>query len=77
DTLYVGELSSSAIEEQNLMVIADTVNEIVKTRLVAEIMKAYFEGFLLVLLAGVDKLKMTSSLLEIYSGLTVMACQWM
>ncbi|GKA96906.1 pyrophosphate--fructose 6-phosphate 1-phosphotransferase subunit alpha [Tanacetum coccineum] len=46
DGLYVGELSSSAIEpflqdlEQNLMVIADTVNERVRTRLVAEIMKA-------------------------------------
>ncbi|PWA49877.1 Mammalian uncoordinated homology 13, domain 2 [Artemisia annua] len=58
DGLYVGELSSSAIEpflqdlEQNLMVIADTVNERVRTRLVAEIMKASFEGFLLVLLAG-------------------------
>ncbi|GJY77106.1 protein unc-13 [Tanacetum coccineum] len=58
DRLYVGELSSSAIEpflqdlEQNLMVIADSVNERVRTRLVAEIMEASFEGFLLVLLAG-------------------------
>ncbi|XP_024983508.1 protein unc-13 homolog [Cynara cardunculus var. scolymus] len=58
DGLYVGELSSSTIEsflqelEQNLMVIAETVNERVRTRLVAEIMKASFEGFLLVLLAG-------------------------
>ncbi|GJV24013.1 protein unc-13, partial [Tanacetum coccineum] len=58
DGLYVGELSSSAIEpflhdlEQNLMVIADTLNERVRTHLVAEIMKASFEGFLMVLLAG-------------------------
>ncbi|KAK9058867.1 hypothetical protein SSX86_023711 [Deinandra increscens subsp. villosa] len=58
DGLYVGEPASSTIEqfiqelEQNLMVIAETVNEQVRTRLVAEIMKASFEGFLLVLLAG-------------------------
>ncbi|GKB36763.1 mammalian uncoordinated homology 13 protein [Tanacetum coccineum] len=58
DRLYVGELSSSAIEqflrdlEQNLMVIAETMNEKVRKRLVAEIMKASFEWFLLVLLAG-------------------------
>ncbi|KAI7741463.1 hypothetical protein M8C21_019542 [Ambrosia artemisiifolia] len=58
DGLYVGEPASSTIEqfvqelEQNLMVIAETVHEQVRTRLVAEIMKASFEGFLLVLLAG-------------------------
>ncbi|KAI3826068.1 hypothetical protein L1987_00110 [Smallanthus sonchifolius] len=58
DGLYVGEPASSTIEqfiqelEQNLMVIAETVHEQVRTRLVAEIMKASFEGFLLILLAG-------------------------
>ncbi|GJZ25632.1 mammalian uncoordinated homology 13 protein [Tanacetum coccineum] len=75
---FVRSIGVTAIEpflkdlEQNFMVIADTVNEMVRTRLVAEIMKASFEGFLLVLLAGLDKLKMTSNLSEIYSGLTVM-----
>lgn len=58
DNLYVGGITSSPIEpflqelEQNLTVIADTVHERVRTRLVAEIMKASFEGFLLVLLGG-------------------------
>ncbi|MFS7909105.1 putative protein unc-13, mammalian uncoordinated 13, domain 2 [Helianthus anomalus] len=58
DGLYVGEPAASTIEqfiqelEQNLMVIAETVHEQVRTRLVAEIMKASLEGFLLVLLAG-------------------------
>lgn len=58
DGLYVGEPASSTIEqfiqelEQNLMVIAETVHEQVRTRFVAEIMKASLEGFLLVLLAG-------------------------
>ncbi|GJR46836.1 reverse transcriptase domain-containing protein [Tanacetum coccineum] len=87
DGLYVGELSSSAIEpflqdlEQNLMVIAYTMNERVRTRLVAEIMKASLKGFcwfclrvarlVLLLFNILDKLKMTSSLSEIYYGLTV------
>lgn len=58
DGLYVGDPSSSRIEpflqdlEQNLMVISDTVHERVRTRMIADIMKASFEGFLLVLLAG-------------------------
>ncbi|KAL8101650.1 hypothetical protein AgCh_033519 [Apium graveolens] len=58
DRLYVGEPSSSRIEfflqelEQNLTTIADIVHERVRTRIVADIMKAAFDGFLLVLLAG-------------------------
>lgn len=58
DGLYVGEPSSSRIEfflqelEQNLTTIADIVHERVRTRIIADIMKASFEGFLLVLLAG-------------------------
>ncbi|KAF5936151.1 hypothetical protein HYC85_027280 [Camellia sinensis] len=56
--LYVGEPSSSRIEpfllelEQNLTSISDTVHERVRTRVIADIMKASFEGFLLVLLTG-------------------------
>ncbi|KAA8521841.1 hypothetical protein F0562_012537 [Nyssa sinensis] len=58
DGLYVGEPSSSRIEpflqelEQNLTIISDTVHERVRTRIIADIMKASFDGFLLVLLAG-------------------------
>ncbi|KAI7987285.1 hypothetical protein LOK49_LG13G02379 [Camellia lanceoleosa] len=58
DGLYVGEPSSSRIEpflqelEQNLTSISDTVHERVHTRVIADIMKASFEGFLLVLLTG-------------------------
>ncbi|KAK9273986.1 hypothetical protein L1049_018800 [Liquidambar formosana] len=58
DGLYVGEPSSSRIEpllqelEQNLLIISDTVHERVRTRVIADIMKASFDGFLLVLLAG-------------------------
>uniref|UniRef100_A0A5B7AFT1 MHD1 domain-containing protein n=1 Tax=Davidia involucrata TaxID=16924 RepID=A0A5B7AFT1_DAVIN len=58
DGLYVGELSSSRIDpflqelEQNLTIISDTVHERVRTRIIADIMKASFDGFLLVLLAG-------------------------
>lgn len=58
DRLYVGEPSSSRIEfflqelEQNLTTITDMVHERVRTRIVADIMKAAFDGFLLVLLAG-------------------------
>lgn len=58
DGLYIGDLSSSRIDpflkelEQNLTVIAETVHERVRTRIITDIMKASFDGFLLVLLAG-------------------------
>ncbi|ESQ50252.1 hypothetical protein EUTSA_v10001895mg [Eutrema salsugineum] len=58
DGLYIGDLSSSRIEpflkelEQNLTVIAETVHERVRTRIITDIMRASFDGFLLVLLAG-------------------------
>lgn len=58
DGLYVGEPSSSRVEsflqelEQKLTIISNTVNERVRTRIIADIMKASFDGFLLVLLAG-------------------------
>ncbi|XP_057959137.1 protein unc-13 homolog [Malania oleifera] len=58
DGLYVGEPSSSRIEpllqelEQNLMIVSDIVHERVRTRVITDIMKASFDGFLLVLLAG-------------------------
>lgn len=58
DGLYVGEPSSSRIEpfiqelEHNLLIISDTLHERVRTRIVTDIMKASFDGFLLVLLAG-------------------------
>ncbi|KAF8388929.1 hypothetical protein HHK36_025611 [Tetracentron sinense] len=58
DGLYIGEPSSSRIDpllqelEQNLMTISETVLDRVRTRVITDIMKASFEGFLLVLLAG-------------------------
>lgn len=58
DGLYIGEPSSSRIEpflqelEKNLTIISNTVNERVRTRIIADIMRASFDGFLLVLLAG-------------------------
>jgi hypothetical protein len=58
DGLYVGEPSSSRIDpfiqelEKNLLIISDTVHERVRTRLITDIMRASFDGFLLVLLAG-------------------------
>ncbi|KAJ0090299.1 hypothetical protein Patl1_12928 [Pistacia atlantica] len=58
DGLYVGEPSSSRIEpflqelERNLLIISDTMHERVRTRIITDIMKASFDGFLLVLLAG-------------------------
>ncbi|KAF5748267.1 hypothetical protein HS088_TW04G00219 [Tripterygium wilfordii] len=58
DGLYVGEPSSSRIEpflqelERSLTIIADTVNERVRTRIITDIMRASFDGFLFVLLAG-------------------------
>ncbi|KAL1204422.1 unc-13-like protein [Cardamine amara subsp. amara] len=58
DGLYIGDLSSSRIDpflkelEQNLTVIAETVHERVRTRIITDIMRASFDGFLLVLLAG-------------------------
>lgn len=58
DGLYLGDPASSRIEpflqelEQKLTVIADTVHDRVRTRLVADVLRASLDGFLLVLLAG-------------------------
>ncbi|KAL9252971.1 unc-13-like protein [Drosera capensis] len=58
DSLYVGEVSSSRIDpvlqelEKYLEIIATTVHDRVRTRVITEVMKASFDGFLLVLLAG-------------------------
>lgn len=58
DSLYVGDPSSSRIEpflqelERNLTTMADIVHDRVRTRIVADVMRASFDGFLLVLLAG-------------------------
>lgn len=58
DGLYIGEVSSSRIQpflkelEQYLEIIASTVHDRVRTRLITDVMKAAFDGFLLVLLAG-------------------------
>ncbi|XP_050880852.1 protein unc-13 homolog [Lathyrus oleraceus] len=58
DGLYVGDPSSSRIDpflqelERNLMFISDNVNEKIRTRIITEIMRASFDGFLFVLLAG-------------------------
>ncbi|XWS70317.1 hypothetical protein CRYUN_Cryun03dG0037600 [Craigia yunnanensis] len=58
DGLYVGEPSSSRIDpllqelERNLLIISETVHERVRTRIITDIMKASYDGFLLVLLAG-------------------------
>ncbi|KAF5726012.1 hypothetical protein HS088_TW23G00749 [Tripterygium wilfordii] len=58
DGLYVGDVPSSRIEpflqelEQYLEVISSTVHHRIRTRVITDIMKASFEGFLLVLLAG-------------------------
>ncbi|XP_051152470.1 protein unc-13 homolog [Andrographis paniculata] len=58
DYLYLGDVSSSRIEpflqelERNLEVISVTVHDRVRTRVITDVMKASFEGFLFVLLAG-------------------------
>ncbi|KAF5748552.1 hypothetical protein HS088_TW04G00508 [Tripterygium wilfordii] len=58
DGLYVGHAPSSRIEpflqelEQYLEIISSTVHDRVRTRVITDIMKASFDGFLLVLLAG-------------------------
>ncbi|XP_047307376.1 protein unc-13 homolog [Impatiens glandulifera] len=58
DGLYMAEPSTARIEpfvinlEQILTVISDTLIEKVRTRIIADIMRASFDGFLLVLLAG-------------------------
>lgn len=58
DYLYLGEVSSSRIEpflqelEQNLELISVTVHDRARTRVIIDLMKASFEGVLLVLLAG-------------------------
>jgi len=58
DGLYVGEVSSTRIEpfleelNQCLKIILSTVHERVITHVITDVMKASFDGFLLVLLAG-------------------------
>ncbi|KAF9615840.1 hypothetical protein IFM89_026728 [Coptis chinensis] len=58
DGLYVGEPSSARIEpvlkelEQELEIISETVDSKLRNRVITDIMKASFDGFLLVLLAG-------------------------
>lgn len=58
DGLYVGEPSTSRIEhfireiEQSLLIISDKVHEGVRIQMATDIMKASFDGFLLVLLGG-------------------------
>ncbi|KAK1396909.1 Mammalian uncoordinated homology 13, domain 2 [Heracleum sosnowskyi] len=58
DGLYIGEVSSSRIEpflqdlEQCLEIMSSIVDDGIRMRLIADVMKASFEGFLLVLLAG-------------------------
>lgn len=58
DGLYVGEASSTRIHpfiqelERNLLIVSNTVHERVRTRIITDIMRASFDGFLLVLLAG-------------------------
>lgn len=58
DGLYIGGASSSRIEpflqelEQYLEIISSTVHDRVRTRVITDVMKASFDGFLLVLLAG-------------------------
>lgn len=58
DGLYVGEVQYSRIEpflqelEQYLVFISSNVHDRVRTRVITYIMRASFDGFLLVLLAG-------------------------
>nr|XP_004239267.1 protein unc-13 homolog [Solanum lycopersicum] len=58
DYLYVADVSSSRIEpflqelENNLEIISATVHDRVRTRAITNVMKASFDGFLLILLAG-------------------------
>ncbi|XP_050124453.1 protein unc-13 homolog [Malus sylvestris] len=58
DGLYIVGVSSSRIEpflqelEQYLEIISSTVHDRVRTRIITDVMRASFDGFLLVLLAG-------------------------
>ncbi|KAM1046947.1 hypothetical protein TB2_025905 [Malus domestica] len=58
DSLYILGVSSSRIEpflqelEQYLEIISSTVHDRVRTRVITDVMRASFDGFLLVLLAG-------------------------
>lgn len=58
DGLYAGPVPSSRIEpflqdlEQYLEIISSTVHDRVRTRVITEVMRASFDGFLFVLLAG-------------------------
>lgn len=56
--LYVGDVSSARIEpflqelEPYLEIVSSTVHDRVRTRVITDVMKASFDGFLMVLLAG-------------------------
>ncbi|MCE3216243.1 hypothetical protein HAX54_005691 [Datura stramonium] len=58
DYLYVADVSSSRIEpflqelEKNLEIISAIVHDRVRTRVISNVMKASFDGFLFILLAG-------------------------
>ncbi|KAK4791239.1 hypothetical protein SAY86_031652 [Trapa natans] len=58
DGLYVGSVPSSRMEpfllelEQYLEIISSTVHDRVRTRVITEVMRSSFDGFLFVLLAG-------------------------
>lgn len=58
DGLYIGDAASSRIEPfrkglgTNLEMISTTVHKTVRTRVITAVMKASFDGFLLILLAG-------------------------
>ncbi|KAI3421733.1 uncharacterized protein J3R85_011932 [Psidium guajava] len=58
DALYIGDVASSRIEpflrdlEQYLETLSSLVHDRVRTRVITDVMRASFEGFLLVLLAG-------------------------
>ncbi|XP_059318543.1 protein unc-13 homolog [Lycium ferocissimum] len=58
DYLYAADVSSSRIEpflqelEKNLEIISATVHDRVRTRVITNVMKASFDGFLFILLAG-------------------------
>lgn len=58
DYLYVVDVSSSRIEpflqelENNLEIISATVHDRVRTRVITNVMKASFDGFFFILLAG-------------------------
>ncbi|KAG5014673.1 hypothetical protein JHK82_020357 [Glycine max] len=70
DGLYFGEVSSTRIEpfleelNQCLKIILSTVHDRVITHVITEVMKASFDGFLLVLLAGGPAQGLPADLIE-------------